>query len=233
MKRIIYAATVIFALAALSSCTSYNYYTAAINKTNLSSYRSFAWLPMGITTSGKTQTNNTMVMADATIKNAATAALQQKGLRVAQNNPDLLISYSEKVGQGTKTVYYDSFYGGGPFFGGPFYGGLGFGFGGRFGWGGGFGYGWGGGYGWGYPYGGFGGGYGGNYADKEHYKEGTLIIDLIDTRTHKIVWRGFGVGDAHNADKTIKDLPKVVDGILAQLNFAVPAYRNVRATRGE
>jgi hypothetical protein len=56
------------------------------------------------------------------------------------------------------------------------------------------------------------------YGVKENYQEGTLIIDLIDSHTHKIVWRGFGVGEAHNnTKKTIKDLPKVVAGVLDQL----------------
>ena len=225
MKRFIYAALVLFTLSALASCTSYNYYTAGLNKTNLSGYHSFAWAPMGNPDNSRKSTP--AGMADETIKSAASAALQQKGLRLSQNNPDLLVSYTNKVGRGTKTVFYDT-YAGYPYFGG-FYGGLGWGWGGRFGWGwgGGFGYGWG---GYGYPYG--GGLYTGSYADKEHYKEGTLIIDLIDSHTHKIVWRGFGVGDAHNSEKTIKDLPKVVDGIIAQINLTVPFYRGVKSTRG-
>ncbi|MEO6979732.1 MAG: DUF4136 domain-containing protein, partial [Mucilaginibacter sp.] len=58
------------------------------------------------------------------------------------------------------------------------------------------------------------------YSEKEHFKEGTLIIDLIDPRTHRIVWRGFGVGEVHkNAQKNIDDLPKVVDGVLEQLQL--------------
>ena len=67
--------------------------------------------------------------------------------------------------------------------------------------------------------------YGGpTYAEKELYKEGTLIIDLIDPRTRKIVWRGFGVGEVHkNAQKNIDDLPKVVDGVINQLQLT-PSY---------
>jgi len=55
---------------------------------------------------------------------------------------------------------------------------------------------------------------------RKHYKEGTLIIDLIDTHTRKIVWRGFGVGEVHHdPQKDIDDLPKVVNGILDQLQL--------------
>jgi hypothetical protein len=44
------------------------------------------------------------------------------------------------------------------------------------------------------------------------------VIDLIDTHTRQIIWRGFGVGELHhNPEKTINDLPKVVDGIFKQL----------------
>jgi len=58
------------------------------------------------------------------------------------------------------------------------------------------------------------------YAEQENYKEGTLIIDLIDTRTRKVVWRGFGVGEVHrDPQKNIDDIPKVVAGILNQLQL--------------
>lgn len=186
----------------LSACSSYNYYTAAINKTNLSSYHTFAWMPQGH--SGKNNNQNIEV-ADIKIKDAATLALVNKGLKLDQTHPDLIVSYSNTVGRGVKTVYYSNYYGGG------FYPGFGFGYG----------YGW----GWGYrpyyyAYGAPFAYYGGTYADKEHYKEGTLIIDLIDPRTRRIVWRGFGVGEVHkDPKKTIEDLPKVVSGVLEQLQL--------------
>ena len=55
MKRSIYLALMALMLSGLSACTSYNYYTAAINKTNLSNYHTFAWMP---------QTNNGKKMAN-------------------------------------------------------------------------------------------------------------------------------------------------------------------------
>jgi len=51
------------------------------------------------------------------------------------------------------------------------------------------------------------------------YKEGTLIIDIMDTKSRKLVWRGFGVGELHNPQKTVKELPKVVNGIIEQLQL--------------
>jgi hypothetical protein len=207
MKRsLIYFGLAVALLSGFSACTSYNYYTAAINKTNMGGYRTFAWMPPS-----KMSNNNQGQAADVKIKDAATSALVAKGLQLSQSRPDLIISYTTIVGRGSRTNYYTPYYGG-------FYPGWGFGWG----WGG-----------WYRPYYAFGGPfpyYGGlTYAEKEHYKEGTLIIDIIDTRTRKIVWRGFGVGEVHhNPQKDIDDLPKVVNGILDQLHLTAPPQMGMR-----
>lgn len=211
MKRSIYLALTVLMISGLSACTSYDYYTAAINKTNLSSYHTFAWMPPA--NSGDKRMANSE--ADAKIKDAATSALVAKGLRLSQRNPDLVVSYTNKVGRGARTTYYSpNYYGGwGGYYGG--WGGFGLGYG--FGWGGWYRpyY-----YAYGAPF-----AYGGpTYAEKEHFKEGTLIIDLIDPRTRRIVWRGFGVGEVHkNPQKNIDNLPKVVNGLLDQLQLT-PSY---------
>ncbi|WP_295675084.1 DUF4136 domain-containing protein [uncultured Mucilaginibacter sp.] len=209
MKRsLIYLGLAVILLSGFSACTSYDYYTAAINKTHMGGYRTFAWMPPS-----KGEGNNVNQAADVKIKDAATGALLAKGLQLGQNHPDLVVTYSRIVGRGARTNYYTPYYGG-------FYPGWGFGWGG--GWGG-----------WYRPYYAYGGPfsyYGGlTYAEKEHYKEGTLIIDIIDTRTGKIVWRGFGVGEVHhNPQKDIDDLPKVVNGILDQLHLTPPPQMGVR-----
>ena len=184
-RTIYYIGLVILLVSTLSACSSYNYYTAARNKTDLSSYRTFAWLPPE--TSNKAGGVVKKEIADEKVKAAAITALQTKGLRLQENNPDLLVSYSTVTGKGVKTEFYPAYYGG-------------------FGWGG-----WG---GWGYPYGGFGGGYA-----RVPYKEGTLIIDIIDRNTRRLVWRGFGVGELRNPKRTLEELPKVVDGVLKQLQL--------------
>ncbi|MDF2431611.1 MAG: hypothetical protein JWP44_1242 [Mucilaginibacter sp.] len=205
MKRSIYIALTVLLVSGFSACTSYNYYTAAINRTDLSSYHTFAWMPPAKTDNNKAMSD----AADAKIKDAATADLVAKGLRLSQGNPDLVVTYSRIVGRGSRTNYYSPYYGYGGFYPG---------------------WGWGMGWGWGYrpyyyAYGAPFAYYGGlTYAEKEHYKEGTLIIDMIDTRTRKIVWRGFGVGEVHkDPQKTIDDLPKVVTGIINQLHLT-PEY---------
>jgi hypothetical protein len=214
MKRSIYLGLIVLFVASLSACNSYNYYTAGLNRTNMSRYHTFAWLPMG---SGKGKAPGNVVAADAKIKDAATSALESKGLSISQKQPDLLISYTTTVGRGTRTTYYTNY---------------GWGGWGGYGWGG-FGLGWG--YGWrGYGWGGFSPYYyygapfaytgGLTYADQEHYKEGTLIIDLIDRRTRKVVWRGYGVGEVHHdPQKNVDDIPKVVSGIINQLSLQAPS----------
>ncbi|MDB4925619.1 DUF4136 domain-containing protein [Mucilaginibacter sp.] len=211
MKKLIYVVLVALLVSGISSCTSYDYYVAGLNRTNLSRYHTFAWMPMAHN-NGKVNTN---MVADAKIKDAATAALVNKGLALNQRDPDLLISYSSIVGRGVRTYYYPTYYGSG------IYPGMGFGMGYGFGYGG-----WG---GWGgfyrpyyYAYGAPFAYYGGYTATgQEHYKEGTLIIDIIDRRSKQVVWRGFGVGEVHrNHQKDIDDLPKVVNGVLDQLSLA-------------
>jgi hypothetical protein len=71
MKRSIYLGLMVALLSGLSACSSYDYYTAAINKTNLSNYHTFAWMPPAATTGSKTNAD----MADAKIKDAATMHL--------------------------------------------------------------------------------------------------------------------------------------------------------------
>jgi hypothetical protein len=211
MKTSIYLVLAGLIISGLSACSSYNYYTAGLNKTNMSQYHSFALLAPAAKSKNTLTTN---AVADLKIKDAAVASLSMKGLKLQNNNPDLLVTYTATVGRGARDVYYSTYYGNG------FYPGWGFGFG--YGWGWGyrpFYYG----YGFGYPYAYYGGL---TAVDKEHYKEGTIIIDLIDTRTKRVVWRGFGVGEVHhNPQKNIDDLPKVVDGIISQLQLT-PANRS-------
>jgi hypothetical protein len=218
MRRSIFAVLALSFIASLSACTSYDYYVAGLNRTNLSKYRTFAWMPAG----RNNDKANTNMAADAKIKDAATSSLVNKGLTLSQRDPDLIVSYSSVVGTGTRTYYYPNY--------GGFYPGYGFGYRG-------FGYGaWG---GWGgyyrpyyYAYGApFM--YGGMSVSQEHYKEGTLIIDLIDRRSKQIVWRGFGVGEVHrNHQKDVDALPEVVTGVLDQLSLA-PSIAAPAGGRGD
>jgi hypothetical protein len=73
-------------------------------------------------------------------------------------------------------------------------------------------------------YGGYGGWYHpfwgpyGGYTDVSHYTEGSLVIDLVDSKKKELAWRGTGTGivkDYKDSDKMQKDLDESVAKILA------------------
>ncbi|MES2267363.1 MAG: DUF4136 domain-containing protein [Bacteroidota bacterium] len=207
MKKYIYLTLTVAFVSLLSACSSYNYYTAAQNKTNLSSYKTFAWAAQQ--KNPNKQWRPLDEIGNGKVQEATRQALVSKGLTLENQNPDLLVRYLTVTGRGSKTEFYSPYYGGG------FYGGWGYG-GWYRPWG--FGFGWGG--PWGY------GGWGPTYAQKVHYKEGTIIIDLIDSKTQQVVWRGYGVGELHNPKQTMRDIPKVVEGIIKQLDLAPPMRKS-------
>jgi Domain of unknown function (DUF4136) len=57
-----------------------------------------------------------------------------------------------------------------------------------------------------------GGGFGDATTTTETYKVGTLIIDLFDTKTKQLIWRGSASDTlSNNSNKNIKDLGKGVE----------------------
>ncbi|RYY30540.1 MAG: DUF4136 domain-containing protein [Sphingobacteriaceae bacterium] len=49
-------------------------------------------------------------------------------------------------------------------------------------------------------------------------KEGSVMIDLIDRKSGKVIWRGWAEGEIKNSEKAINDIPKVVGNIFKNLN---------------
>jgi hypothetical protein len=72
------------------------------------------------------------------------------------------------------------------------------------------GWGWG---GWGYPWGGWGGYWGPTVTTST---EGTLYIDLIDSKTNQLVWQGMGTADLYVRDMEKKEarIALIVEQIL-------------------
>jgi hypothetical protein len=67
------------------------------------------------------------------------------------------------------------------------------------------------GFGGGWRWGGGFGGVGDATTEVEHYKVGTLVVDMFDAKTKKLVWRGSASDTLSNkSDKNIKDLGKGV-----------------------
>ncbi|QKJ30955.1 DUF4136 domain-containing protein [Mucilaginibacter mali] len=195
MKRSITGCLLLAVVALVAACSSYNYYSVG-SSSNVARYSTFAWLPPANNTKNPYFDND---LADQKVKDQATADLESKGLRLKANRPDLLVRYTimvdNKVHTYNEPVYsysYGGFYPRGYYRGGrAFY------------------------YGWrgAYPV------YVGDDVYHVPYKEGTLILDIIDRNTHKVIWRGYGIGEVNNPERAVNDLPQIVDGILNKLQI--------------
>jgi hypothetical protein len=62
-----------------------------------------------------------------------------------------------------------------------------------------------------------GGGFGEATTTTETYKVGTLVVDLFDTKTKKLLWRGTSSDTlSNNSEKNIKNLDKGVEKLFKQ-----------------
>lgn len=189
----------IFILLALSvgltACSNYNYYSVSNKKLN-PSYKSFAWLPESKSKATKEYDND---IAHDKIVEATSTALENRGFKLNNKNPDILIKYTAGVTTTTKEynepVYYNQpsrlvprvgFARGRAFY---YYA-----------------------YTTPYPV------YVGSELRKMRVKEGSVMIDLIDRKSGKVIWRGWAEGEINNPEKAINDIPKIVDGIFKKLS---------------
>ncbi len=193
MKNLKILGLIVLLLGTIQACSTYSYYS--IGGENLGRYRSFAWLPPVKQTRNIAYNSD---LADQRIHESTTDNLQERGLRLKSKNPDLLVRYSVMV-DNKERVYDQPVYN---YAGGGYYPSVGYFRGRQFLY-----------YRYSAPY----PVYVGDDVERVPYKEGTLIIDLIDRNSHKVIWRGYGVGELENAAKTIDDLPKIVEGIMKKL----------------
>ena len=67
-------------------------------------------------------------------------------------------------------------------------------------------------YGWG---GGFGWGFGMSRTFSSHYNEGSLLVDIIDAKTNRLVWQGIGEGiQVDRPEAKRKEIPMIVSEIM-------------------
>lgn len=184
-----------FLSALLWGCSGYQYYAIQSNKVSFNKYRTFAWLPSADTSR---RIND---IADERIKDAATAALEKRGLVLQTGRPDLLVRYTIQVKDRVR-LYDHPAYVYGP---GTVYHGVARNRYGRYFY---------------YSYGAPFPVYVGSDIEQVPYREGTLIIDLIERRNHQVIWRGYGIGDVADPGRAISDIPEVVEGILNKLPIA-------------
>jgi|SRR6185503_16078304 len=193
MKNLRHVLQIIVGVCIFCGCGPYQYYAIQSSSANLGKYRTFAWLPPADTL--KNSRYNDIV--DEKIKNEATYQLEKKGLKLNAQRPDLLVRYtievSDKVRVYDEPVYvyrdYWFYQGFARYHGRRYY------------------------YSFHAPY----PIYVGRDIQEVPFREGTLIIDLIDKETSRVIWRGYGVGDVDNPEKAVNDIPEVVDGILNKL----------------
>lgn len=179
----------------LFGCSNYQYFAIQSNKASFNKYRTFAWLPVPDTS------HHINDIVDEKIKDEVTADLEKRGLVLQTGKPDLLVRYTIQVRDRIRiydnpTYVYDP---------DIFYRGVARNRYGRY-----FYYR----YGTGFPV------YVGGDIERVPYREGTLIIDLIEHRNHQVIWRGYGTGDIDNPQRAISDIPEVVEGILNKLPLA-------------
>ena len=193
VKSILLALTVYMA----SGCSPYQYYSIQSSNASFGKYRRFAWLPP-VDTIKNSRYND---IVDEKIKNEVTAQLEKRGLVLKAHHPDLLVRYSIAVNDKVR-LYNNPVY----IYSGQFYRGAVQYHNSRY-----FYYT----YRAPYPI------YVGQEIQQVPYKEGTLIIDLIDQHTSRVIWRGYGRGVVDNPEKAINDIPEVVNGILKKLPISL------------
>ncbi|KPM31149.1 Putative lipoprotein [Croceitalea dokdonensis DOKDO 023] len=194
MKKIKLVVVALVALMALSSCSSVRVLADYDKETDFNTFKTYAFYKTGI---DKAQISD---LDKKRILKAIEAEMDSRGF-VKSQNPDLLVSIFTKERE--QVDIYNNNFG----WGGWGWGGLGWG---GFGWGG-----WGFGPGWGW---GWGGGFGPDVATRT---EGSLYIDLIDTKNKELVWQGRGVGTLNNT-KNIEKKEERIKKFVSQILEAYP-----------
>ncbi len=188
MKIVQLLALPIVALLLLSSCSSVRVVADYDAKTNFKEYKTYAFYKTGIDRAQISDLDKKRILY------AIESEMATRGFSKSEN-PDILVSIFTKESEQVD-VFNNNF---------------GWGWGGM-GWGG---FGWG---GWGmnpWMWGGGLGGWGGNHVSTR--TEGSLYIDLIDTKDKQLVWQGKGVGtlsNTKNIEKKEEQIKKFVSEIL-------------------
>ncbi|WP_316809978.1 DUF4136 domain-containing protein [Pedobacter heparinus] len=186
--------TLLVLTATLSACSSYNYY-AVSNKSMGSQYKTYAWIPEGKSKASKIYDND--VATDRIIESTS-RELENRGLELNNKKPDILVRYTAVVNNETKH-YNDPVYYNPPARLSPriaYYRGRAY----RY-----------------YSYYNPLPVYVGTETRKTQIKEGSIMLDLIDRKTSKVIWRGWAEGEVNNPEKAINELPKVVENIFKKL----------------
>ncbi|WP_316752038.1 DUF4136 domain-containing protein [Pedobacter gandavensis] len=181
-------------LAMLTACSPYNYYSVS-NKPLNTNYKTYAWIPEGQSKTSNIYNND---IATDRIVETASQELNKRGFTLNNNKPDILVRYTAVVNRETRTynepMYYYSPWSMGPRMG--YYRGRSAYY---------------------YSYYNPFPIYVGDTERRMIVKEGSIMIDLIDRRSSKVIWRGWAEGVVDNPEQAINDLPQVVTNIFKKL----------------
>lgn len=178
-----------------TSCSTYDYYAVSNKPVNTTKYSTYAWIPESQSKASSTYNND---IATDKIVEAAGAELDKRGFHLNNVKPDLLIKYTAVVNKETRTYDEPVYYNPPPrllprmnYYRGRavYY----------------------------YSYVDPMPVYVGSRARKMQVKEGSIMIDIIERKTSKLIWRGWAEGEVNDPQKAINDIPTVVANIFKKL----------------
>jgi len=193
MKKLVLLLLVV--AAAFSGCSSYNYYSVTRKSLDRAKYKTFAWIPEGKSKSTSIYNND---IATDKIVESASQEMRKKGFNLQSDNPDLLLRYTAVVNKEVKD-YSDPVYYNPPsrilprvsYYGGRrvYY----------------------------YSYYNPLPIYVGERERSIRIKANSIMIDIIDRKTSKVIWRGWAEGEVDNPEKAINEIPEVIGNIFKKL----------------
>lgn len=182
-----------FIATVFSACSSYNYYSVSNKPLDPQKYKTFAWIPEGKSTS----IYNNDIATDKIVE-SGTAQMNDRGFTLASETPDLLLRYTASVSKETREYQEPVYYNQPPrllprvsYYGGRarFY----------------------------YRYYDPLPIYVGDRERSIRVKANSIVIDIIDRKTSKVIWRGWAEGEIQNPQKSINEIPSVIQNIFKKL----------------
>lgn len=194
----------VFAGLALAACAGSPVTTDYDTAVDFTTYRHYAWLEGKADKAGDSRGTNPLV--DARIKEAIDRVLQARGYRLAANaqTPDFLVGFHISMRTRLDSSSLNTYYGFGMSSGGRRGGSVGISVGGPV------------------------------STRSREYQEGTLLIDIADSTTHKLSWRGSTsrrLSEKSDPERSQALINKVVEEILSRFPPGAPRKASMEETR--
>jgi hypothetical protein len=194
MNRILLMSALMATL--FTRCTTMAIYTDVDKSVNFKNYKTYAWSPQKHIHKHKNQKFDNDII-EKRIQTNVMDELNKRGLKLDTTNPDIILDFDimteKKVKQDIEPVYINS-----PYYYRGFNNYNGYRYRNNF-----------------YNYGGWNNyysyGYGYNMGYRTvniPYKEGTVIIDIVDADANKLVWKGYAIGELTDPDTFEAELPR-------------------------